>query len=465
VPAVPAAARRTARAPSLHRRLLVWLVLLHLLAIVATAWASYTIYDRVIEGLRDDQMRTLAESYAGHRHAPPMPMLSADAMQRHGAMAVQLWQADGQALLGASAELAVPLQPTPGFADVVAGPGAQTARRWRVYTAPAEADGGVLRVQVLQSEGFRHQRTLQRALIEGLPIALLLPAALALLWAIVWSASRALRAVAAEVAAQDEHSVDGLPPERVPEEIAPLVGAFNTLLGRLRDALATQRRFVQDAAHELRTPVTAIALQVENLRPHMPPGEAQERFALLETGVARTRHLLEQLLCLSRQESADGGAAPSAERVPLAPLLREAIAQFADRADERGVDLGFVADMAQVSFALEGRPQELRSLFDNLIDNALRHTPQGSTVDVRLHGVDGQAVVDVVDDGPGIDEAVIGRVFDRFFRAPGAAAGGSGLGLAIAGAAAMRHGLSISLHNRTAGEGGPGLIARVHLRG
>lgn len=451
------------RPPSLRRRLLVWLVLLHLLAIVATAWASYAIYDRVIEGLRDDQMRTLAESYAGHRVAPSLPTLPAGALREHGALAVQLWQADGRTLLAASAAVPVPLQAAAGFADVPAGPGG--GERWRVYTAPAGPAADGLRVQVLQSEAWRHQRSVQRALIEGLPIALLLPAALALLWVIVWSASRALRAVAAEVAAQDEDSVDGLPPERVPEEIAPLVGAFNSLLGRLRDALATQRRLVQDAAHELRTPVTAIALQVENLRAHMPPGEAQERFALLEAGVARTRHLLEQLLRLSRQEAAGRGAAPDAQHVLLAPLLGEAIAQFADRADQRRVDLGLVADPALADFVLDGRPQDLRSLFDNLIDNALRHTAPGCTVDVRLHRVDGCVAVDVVDDGPGIDEAVIGRVFDRFFRAPGAAPGGSGLGLAIAKAAAARHGLRIELRNRGPEDCGRGLVARVRCPG
>ncbi|HZF82063.1 MAG TPA: sensor histidine kinase, partial [Burkholderiaceae bacterium] len=116
---------------------------------------------------------------------------------------------------------------------------------------------------------------------------------------------------------------------------------------------------------------------------------------------------------------------------------------------------------ALADFAIDGEPQELRSVFDNLIDNALRHTAPGSTVDVRLHRVDGAAVVDVVDDGPGIDEAVIDRVFDRFFRAPGAAAGGSGLGLAIARAAASRHGLCIELRNRGPEDGGQGLVARV----
>ena len=114
---------------------------------------------------------------------------------------------------------------------------------------------------------------------------------------------------------------------------------------------------------------------------------------------------------------------------------------------------------------VEAPAAELRSVFDNLIDNALRYAPEGGVVDVRLHEVDGHAVVDVLDNGPGIPASSIGRVFDRFFRMPGAPVGGSGLGLAIARTAAERYGLRIELRNRDEAEegGGPGLLARVHL--
>ena len=116
------------------------------------------------------------------------------------------------------------------------------------------------RVQVVQSASFRQQRATHRALLESLPIVLLLPVSLLMLWLIVAAGSRSLREVARDVAAQDERNPAGLPVARVPEEIGPLVVAFNSLLARLRGALDTQRRFVQDAAHELRTPITAICL-------------------------------------------------------------------------------------------------------------------------------------------------------------------------------------------------------------
>jgi two-component system OmpR family sensor kinase/two-component system sensor histidine kinase QseC len=126
-------------------------------------------------------------------------------------------------------------------------------------------------------------------------------------------------------------------------------------------------------------------------------------------------------------------------------------------ADQRCIDVGFEGRIAPL---VRAPPAELRSVFDNLIDNAVRYAPEGGVVDVRLHLVDGHPVVDVLDDGPGIPPEQMERVFDRFFRVTGAPAGGSGLGLAIARTAALRNGLRIALANRT---DGAGLMARVYL--
>jgi len=281
-----------------------------------------------------------------------------------------------------------------------------------------------------------------------------LPITLLILLLIVSAASRSLRAVAHDVAAQEEGNPAELPVARVPEEIAPLVTAFNSLLARLRNTLTAQRRFMQDAAHELRTPMTAIGLQIENLRAHVPPGDAAERFAQLEGGVKRAQHLIEQLLRLSRQ---DAPAASARGPVDIATLLRDSVGQLLVLADQRRVDVGFEGRIAPLVTAPAA---ELRSVFDNLIDNAVRHAPEGGVVDVRLHEVDGHPVVDVTDNGPGIPKELLGRVFDRFFRVAGAPPGGSGLGLAIAQTAALRNGLRIELSNR---KDGPGLLARVFL--
>lgn len=443
------------RLRSLRSRLLLWLVALHLVAIAATVWFSYGAYGRLVNNFMDDQMRLLAESHASHHRSPALQPVTSDDVTRRGTFVVQVWSADGSALLGTSwPGFVMPLQAEAGFSDVRVGPRREDA--WRVFTAEPGPVAGMPRVQVVQNDGFRRNRIVRRALLESLPILLMLPVTLLMLLLIVSTASRSLRAVARDVAAQEEGDAAEVATARVPDEIAPLVDAFNSLLGRLRNALATQRRFMQDAAHELRTPMAAIRLQIENLRGHVPAGDAAERFAQLEGGVERAQHLIEQLLRLSRQE----GPRPDVRGpVDVAALLRDSVGQLMVLADQRRVDVGFEGRIAPL---LSAPPSELRSVFDNLIDNAVRHAREGGVVDVRLHMVDGEPVVDVLDDGPGIPPEELDRVFDRFFRVAGAPAGGSGLGLAIARTAALRNGLRIVLSNRT---DGPGLRARVVMTG
>jgi len=403
-------------------------------------------------------MRSLADSYAGYREVRRVRAVDANAVVQRGALVVQLWTPDGSRQEAASAELLVPLQAVPGFSELRTGP--LPEQRWRVYTAPGDEEGRP-RVQVLQSRAFRRQHTLRRAVAEGLPILALLPVALLLQWLVVSRASRALDAAVREVAAQDERSPHDVPPERLPSEIRPLVQAFNALLGRLRAALQVQQRFMADAAHELRTPFTAISLQLDNLRPHLPDGPSRHNFAQLDAGIARALRLQAQLLRLSRQETAEP---LQPEAVPLLPLLRDTVAQFAEMAEQRHVDLGFRVAPELPMLQLQGSAVELRSLFDNLLDNAVRHSLPGGCVDLVLHALPaGEVVVDVVDEGPGIADDVLPHVFDRFYRAPGAAAGGSGLGLAIAASVARRHGLHIELINRRGPERRNGLRARVHL--
>ena len=450
------ASRGWNRPRSMRGKLLLWLVSLHLVAAAVVGWCAYASYGRMVHTFMDDQMQLLADSYTGRQSAPVLQPVESDDVFKWGAFLVQAWSPDGRLLASSWPQSTVPLQATPGWHDVSTGP--RDFDTWRVYTAvPSEAPDSP-RIQIMQSGGFRHHQVTKRALLAGLPVAIILPVSLFILWGVVCSTSRSLGEVARDVVAQDERRIAEISPDRVPDEIAPLVVAFNDLLARLRDAFAAQRRFVQDAAHELRTPVTAIGLQLENLRAHVRPGAGSECFAQLEAGVSRAQHLTAQLLRLSHQEMPT--ATEQSASNDIAALLQTCIEQAMPLADSRRIDLGFERRTTAVVDAPAG---ELRSVFDNLIDNALRYSPEGSVVDVRLHAIRGRAVVDVVDAGPGIPAELMSRVFDRFFRIPGTPAGGSGLGLAIAQAAAERHGMSIELRDREATEGGGGLVARVDL--
>ena len=444
---------RPRRPISLHLQLVLWLLPLHLLTTAVIGGAFYWSYGQIVYGFMDGQMKALALSHAvrscdglGQPLQPTGPEV-----YEGGGFIVQLWCARDPARRASSwPALDVPLQAQPGWRVVSAG-----GEDWYAYTAPPD-DAGELRAQVLQSQSFRDQEVGGRAVLASLSGLLLLPVSLLVLGKVIGRTSRRLRSVAQQLAQRDEHSTGEIAPD-VPCEITPLVGAFEALLGRLRGALLTQRRFVQDAAHELRTPLTALNLQLENLRPHMTGAQAE--FQQLQQGMHRAEHLVEQMLSLSRQEAArttgDGAL------LDLRALLRASIAQAMALADRRGVEVAF-ADQVDGPLMLNAVEGDLRSLFDNLIDNALRHAPPGSEVELRLAAdADGARWVDVQDSGPGLAEAMRERVFDRFFRMPDAPAGGSGLGLAIARQAGLRHGLRIELRGRD--DGRSGVVARVHL--
>ncbi|MDO9115564.1 MAG: ATP-binding protein [Polaromonas sp.] len=437
---------------SLRRALLLWLVPVFLLVGAASAGFAYWSYLRMASTFMDNQMELLAESMGAQEQVVALPALTRERVHKLGSYVVQVFDADGKPRFSSWPESAMALLETPGFQDVRMG-----GERWRVYTTgPGKAEAS-RRIQVLQSGEFRRHVAVGQAGAAIAPVILLLPLSMLILWCVVAMVSREVGTIARQASAQDEHSIAELPLDRVPREIAPLVISFNSLLTRLRDAFATQRRFVQDAAHELRTPITAVGLQLENLRGDLCTGEPAQRFAQLEAGIQRAQRLVDQLLKLSRQESAAGEAASGP--VNVHEVLHESINQLITLADQRNIDLGLDASRLPAEVAMLHCPgSDLRSVVDNLIENALRYAPEGSMVDVRIGSAQGRLLIEVEDAGPGIPPELQGRVFDRFFRVPGSDAGGSGLGLAIAQAAAKRCGLRITLRNR---DGRSGLVARV----
>ncbi len=434
---------------SVRRALMLWLVPLFLLVGIASAAISYWTYSRMVGAFLDDQMEELGQSLAQQTRSIAVPKQDADRVHKWGSYVVQVFDRDGAVQTTSWPQLRLPRLPSPGFHDI-----AFEGRDWRVFVAAPTAAGGT--VQVIQSGAFRSQLYFERAGAALLPVLALLPLSLFVLWGIARMMSHALQDIGRQAARQDEHNIAELPLERVPQEIRPFVLSFNSLLGRLREAFAAQRRFMQDAAHELRTPITAIGLQLENLRGDVCNGEAAQRFAQLEAGVRRAQRLVDQMLKMSRQEATAGdNAAP----VDLQAQLRESMNTLIALADQRNIDLGLVGpEKPASSMMLRCAPGDLRSLLDNLIENALRYTPEGGVVDVRLLEEHGKPAIEIVDTGPGIPSEILPRVFDRFFRVPGGGAGGSGLGLSIARSAAERCGLKLTLRNR---QDRSGLIARV----
>jgi signal transduction histidine kinase len=291
-----------------------------------------------------------------------------------------------------------------------------------------------------------------------LPTLLLLSLLAALLTLALRRGLSPLTHAAYDVTARSVEALHPIALSSHPPELHLLIGAINGLMARLGGALALQRHFLADAAHELRTPITALRLQLQLLERAGTAPQREAALAELRAGIERAQHLIEQLLQLSRL--APETPALRREPVDLAGLARSAVSRFSARADDRKIDLGVVAEGA---LTVAADAQQLAILLNNLIDNALRHTPAGGRVDVGARMEDGRPCLTVTDSGPGIAAADRQRVFDRFYRGQNSSADsgtshGSGLGLAIVQAVAERHGASVRLDEAT---GGAGLRVRV----
>ena len=223
---------------------------------------------------------------------------------------------------------------------------------------------------------------------------------------------------------------------------------MDDLLARLARALESQKAFVADAAHELRTPLTAVQLQIQLAERAKTDDERQVAFAKLKQGQLRAAHLVQQLLTLARQEP--GVASQPHSAVDLAEVARLVVSEHAPLASDRNIDLGISQEERAT---ISGDFEALRVMLGNLVDNALRYTPPGGTVDVALRLGAGAAVMEISDTGPGIPEEDRQRVFDRFYRREATNIAGSGLGLAIVKNIADRHHAGIVLENRVPGPG------------
>ncbi|MFO0583287.1 MAG: ATP-binding protein [Anaeromyxobacter sp.] len=357
---------------------------------------------------------------------------------------VQVWDGAGNLRYLSRPGTGLPPVAQLGFATVAAPGGG-----WRVFSAAL----GPLVVQVAQPLAVRERLAVRAALRSLTPLLVLVPL-LALL--VGWVVSRGLAPlsrIARAVEARTPDSLAPLPAVGVPEEVAPLVTALNELLARLGAALDAQRAFVADAAHELRTPLAALRVQLQLAERAPDPAARAAALAALGAGLDRAARLVQQLLALARAEPASP-ARPAAP-VALGELAARVVADLAALAAARGIDLG--AGAVDEGVVVAGDPAALQVLTANLVDNAIRYTPAGGRVDVSVLREGGQPVLEVADTGPGIPPPERARVFDRFYRVAGNAEPGTGLGLSIVKAVAARHGAEVALADR---EGG-GLRVRV----
>lgn len=443
--------------PSIRRQLMVWILGALCLGAPALTIAAYLLTLWEVDEVLDDSLRQTAlllsdrdlrGAIAGGGVVPALS--SADT--ESGLVAIAR-KPDGALLFTSDPRLALRFEPRPGLS-------LQTARSadWHVFTV-VQNDRVVQVAQPATAREFAAAETATQLLIP----LLLLTALIGML--LVIALRRGMRPLASAneaLARRNARSLEPLSLDGVPSEMLPVVRTLNDLLQRLEASFEAQRHFVSDAAHELRSPITALQLQAQILERSRDPAERERAAAELSAGVGRARRLIEQLLQLSRATSDDGASLfPVEETLSLAALARAAVVRWEREAERRGIDLGAEA---ATSITVRGNADQLDILLNNLIENALRYTPSGGVVDVIAGENDGVATLRVTDSGPGIAPAERTRVFDRFYRGAEALRGleaGSGLGLAIVKSIADRHRAEVTLHEARLG----GLEVRVAFTG
>jgi len=287
-----------------------------------------------------------------------------------------------------------------------------------------------------------------------LPQFIIIPLAVMLVWFGLSRGLRPLNRLRKTIETRDPGDLSPIATRRVPEELEPLVEAFNEMLERMKRNVQAQQRFVADAAHQLRTPLTGLKTQAQFAIREADPEALRHALRQIAVGVDRAGRLVNQLLTLAR---AEGGEAAQQQHEPLdlVALMREVVEDWVIAALDKRIDLGFEADDSAM---VSGNTFLLQELAKNLIDNALRYTQAGGHVTCRVSSAAGKTVLEVEDNGVGITEDQSELVFERFYRVDDATTEGSGLGLAIVQEIAAQHGAMASLRPNAFGRGA---VARV----
>lgn len=429
LPKVP----RVSVSHSLRGRLLWFLLAAITMAAIAQAMIAYrsALYDA--DQIFDYHMQQMALSL---RSGAPLSNNAVGPVTdpENNDLVVQVWTPDGVQVFRSLSRAALPQRAVLGFSNVKAN--GTTYRIFSVQTSNQT-------VQVAQDMAVRQRMAGTLALRTVGPIAVMAPVLMLVVWWVVSGSLAPVARVRRQVAARQADDLSPVSEEDLPDEVRPLVQELNLLFGRVKTAFDAQQHFVADAAHELRSPLAALKLQVLSLERAADPAARAVAVGRVSAGIERATRLVEQLLVLARQE-ASLAAEVKLEPLNLSELAKRTLGDLAGTAQARQIDLGLHHADARADVA--GHADALIILLRNLVDNAIKYTPAGGSVDLEVsRQPDGRVVLLVEDSGPGIPAEERERVFSRFYRVPGSAAGGSGLGLAIIKSIAERHGARLAL--------------------
>jgi two-component system, OmpR family, sensor histidine kinase TctE len=425
-----------ARPPSIRRRLLVFLISSLLLMVSGAAAVTYWVavqsannaYDRsLLDPARDISENLRFDAAGAHVDLPPKALeaLVYDQVDR----VIFQVRAPNNAIVAGDTDL--PPRPELGPGQESFFTATSGGEEMRV-AAHRTANGYV--VQVGETLHKRNRLVGEILAAELIPTLLVAGAAIALALLGISQGLHPLEELREELVGRGPRDLHPLGSAAAPVEIAPLVGAFNRLLGEVRDASMMQQRFLANAAHQLRTPLAGLQMHLELLQRREASRDVRPELERMHGATVRASRLANQLLALAKAESSLDVPRDLA-RVDLRTIAAEAASEWVPQARARDIDLGFALERAEI----DGDPLLLSELIDNLLDNAVRYTPRGGSVTVRSGCEDGAPFLSVEDNGPGIPVSERGRVLERFYRIPGTSGDGSGLGLAIVQEVVARH--------------------------
>lgn len=421
------------RQKSLRRNLLIALSLLIVFANVADAlWSSFAAYNESHAALDMELVEMARRANAGEITSDRGDAFPSDKTYPQ----IRMWSSPRE---GAGSD--------EGFATETIN-----NEQWHVFSVPS----GQKVIHVAHKETQRIE--IARASIASQLVSdiTLLPLMwVAVLW-IVSSTFRSLTRVGERVEGVGVHDLRPLPTDDVPVELVPFVSSTNDMIERLRRSLDAEKSFIADAAHELRTPIASLKIQVANLRQAKGAEDLNTRMSELERGIERISRLVAQMLSQAKADSVAAGRVHVI--VDVRRVLLDTIAELLPLSTARDIDLG--GELTQTA-RVQGDPVELQVVATNLIGNAVRYCPPGSTIDVVLAVNGGFVQVEVIDDGPGIPPERLPSIFDRFVRGENTDSTGSGLGLAIVKSIVKKHAGEVTIENRI--DAHHGLVARVRL--
>jgi two-component system, OmpR family, sensor kinase len=308
---------------------------------------------------------------------------------------------------------------------------------YKLYTL---LHGGQL-IQVAQDRAARRSLARHLAIRTTIPITVMAALLLFMVWWVVTSSLAPVYRVQRQISTREADSLDEVETIGLPNEVRPLVEELNLLLRRMRQAFEAQKNFVADAAHELRSPLSALKLQVEQLRRSNTAKDREVAIHRLGTGIDRATRLVEQLLVLARQQ-ASSESNRSAKPIDINRLCLVAFNDVYPLAQQKHIDMGL--NQTDECFVM-GHEEAIRIMLRNILDNSVKYSPEYSKVDFKVIQKGRSVCISIDDSGPGIPDIDSGRVMDRFYRIPGNHVSGSGLGLSIVKTIADLHSATIEI--------------------